>query len=141
MKTALVLMLIIVGVGYFVFTSSEFTNFDPTQQGKDAKAAITIGMPWKDVIVEAGEPQEYRPLQKVNEGKGDSLMELLKEGPDMKFSEEGLESRLDGNTLPHGFIFGYRFSQSMAFRVTFDGDGYVKAISDSVTMHDLLQYD
>ena len=36
MKTALVLIAIVGVAGYFVFTSSDFMNFDPTQQGVTA---------------------------------------------------------------------------------------------------------
>lgn len=138
MKTALVLIAIVGVAGYFVFTSSDFMNFDPTQQGKDAKAAIDVGMPWNDVVDAAGEPQEFRPMQKVNEGPGETSMNVLKVGPAMKYRYENVESRLEEGTLPHGFVFGYRFSQSMAFRVHFDESGNVKSIEDTVTVHDLL---
>lgn len=139
MKIVLILALVIGIVGYFVFTSGDFANFDPNQQGRDARAAISDGMSWDEVNSEAGDPQEYRPLQKRSRGTGANKFDTVKAGPEIPFTPNGLADRLSQGSLPHGFVFDYRFSQSVAFRVSFDSEGLVTGVEDLVTMADLLQ--
>jgi len=139
MRIVLALAAIIGIVGYFVFTSGDFANFDPSQQGRDARAAISNGMSWDQVASKACEPQKYRPLQKVSRGAGAKMLELIKVGPENSFTVSGLKDRLAQGSLPNGFAFDYRFSQSVAFRVSFDSEGLVTGIEDLLTMADLLQ--
>ncbi len=139
MKIVIGLFAVIGVIGYFVFTSSDFSNFDPSQQGRDARAAISVGMSWDQVAEAAGTPLKYRPLQKAGSGPGADQLGRVKVGPELKFTEGGLQDRLTQGTLPHGFVIDYVFSQSVAFRVTFDSKGQMTGAEDLVTMADMLQ--
>lgn len=105
-------------------------GFDPSQQGRDAKAAIQPGMTWKKVMDAAGKPREYRIMiiQK----------EMPKPGPVAAFNETALAERINSGTIEHGFVFEYRFSESVAFDVYFDGAGDVIYVADAITMSKLL---
>ncbi len=140
MKLVLALMLLLgVAIGAVYFFGG-FRDFDPSEQGRKAKAGITPGMTWQQVVTVAGEPKEYRPIMKETKGSGANKIELFKPGGPSKFVKTTLTARVGSNELPHGFVIDYQFSGSEAFRVTFDETGSVVEVADLMTMNDLLNY-
>ncbi|MBI4718174.1 MAG: hypothetical protein HY763_10245 [Planctomycetes bacterium] len=114
-------------------------GFDASQQGRDARAAIGPGMSWQQVFAATREPKKYRAILKETKKVGGQTQEFLVPGPENKFRREALAARLAENSLPHGFLCTFRYSESVAFTVTFDGGGNVVAVEDAATMADLLQ--
>ena len=60
MKGLMILLVLGVGVGAAVYFYGGVADFDPSEQGRQAKAAIKPGMTWKKVIDVARKPREYR---------------------------------------------------------------------------------
>ncbi len=144
MKAILVLLLLIVIGGIVLWYGGGYSSFDPSQQGRDARAAIAVGMDWADVVNGAGEPKEYRIFLKrekvVLTGEDGAFdMLLLEPGAANRFNPTTITNRIAEGSLPHGFQFEYRFSHSVAFAVIFDETGTVTAIEDLFTTSDLLQ--
>ncbi|MCP4594312.1 MAG: hypothetical protein GY842_26585 [bacterium] len=138
MKAIFVLLVLFIAGGLAMYHWGGFSTFDPSQQGRDARAAVGRGMTWTKVIDAAGEPREYRVITEKKEKSGGVERSIKKPGGANKFKRDRLADRLANNSLPHGFVFEYQFSQSEAFSVTFDGSGSVISIDDMVTMADLL---
>ncbi len=140
MKLVLVLLLLL-GIGLVVmFYSGGTASFDPTQQGLDAKAAITPGMTWPQVLAAAGKPGRWARI--VLEKKKDpfsgveTLVPVEKAASD--YRDGSIDSRLKAGELPDGFVVYYTFSKSVAFKVSFDGAGLVERLNDLRTEVDLL---
>jgi len=130
--------LVIVGAIAGVVLWQGLSGYDPTQQGKDAKKAIGPGMTWTQVIDVAGEPGKYQMIVMTVKMVLGAERKMYKPAAPTKFKRQRLEERLAANELEHGFIFPYRFSEKVAFRVWFDGTGTVKQVEDMITMVDLL---
>ena len=138
MKVILVLVVLIGVGGYLLYDFGGYGSFDPSQQGRDAKAAIKPGMSWSKVVDAAGEPREYRVVIEKRATIGGVEEITYKPGPANKFSRDIVTDRVATSDLPHGFIFEYVFSQSVAFAVTFNDLGNVVGVRDMGTMADLL---
>ena len=87
-----------------------------------------------------GNPKKYRPIKKKTKRIGGETIEYLEPGPESRFNRDSFVDRLNENTLPHRFLCTFRYSNSVAFTVSFDGTGTVVAVEDAMTMTDLLQY-
>jgi len=141
---AIIVLLILIGLGVAAaYYLGGYSTLDPSQQGRDAMAAITPGMPWTQVATTAGRPKRYKPMivkQKSDLGalQGGALVEP---GPAMDFNEEIIARRIKENAMPHGFVFEYVFSAEVAFCVRFDAAGDVEDVEKLATMSTLLQRD
>ena len=141
MKVILVLIILIAAVCLAVYYFGGAVSFDPSQQGRDAKAAIKPGMTLKKAIAAAGEPRKYRVINRQVKTIDGQEFEFLKPGAINTFDADRLADRIANNELPHGFILNYTFSDSVAFAVTFDGSGTVVEVEDTTTMADIFQMD
>lgn len=119
------------------FTSIE--SFDPTEQGKQARAAIAPGMTWLQVVSAAGEPVEYQIIRKtIKKGLDGLEREMYEPGTILDYDEQLIANDLKAGEMQYGFAFHYNFSHQVAFKVHFDGAGSVEDITDRTTMADLL---
>lgn len=125
---------VIVGAYYFGGVGS----FDPTAQGRKAKAAITPGLTWTQVVSAAGAPRKYQVMQKVKDTMFGQEVETLKPGPVFNFDAVELTRAVNGGDVADGFIFRYMFSSQAAFQVFFDGQGLVLDVEDVPTVANLL---
>ncbi len=129
-----------VGLGMAaIYYGGGFSGFDATQQGKDARKAITPGMTWKKVFDVAREPRKYQTIHRKVANVGGVNMESFKPGPANRFVLDTFKKRLANNELPHGFQVTYHYSNQEAFIVHFDGAGIVDYVENALTMADLLQ--
>ncbi|GMU36237.1 MAG: hypothetical protein KJ057_02770 [Phycisphaerae bacterium] len=134
----MIVLLVLIGAGVFaVYQFGGYSTLDPSQQGRDARAAIAPGMTWQVVVQTAGAPKEFAIY--VETGKdAQTGTPLVKLGPRMKYNADSLESRVKNDQVPHGFVFPYRFSTEVAFQVEFDESGVVVGVDDMVTLNKLL---
>ena len=132
------IVLIAAGLTAMYYTGG-FKGFDATQQGKDARAAITPGMPFTKVFSIAREPRKYRDIIRQVSSFGGVESAFFKPGPQNPFKLDVLTARIRDNNLPWGFVVTYHYSNMEAFTVEFDGTGRVVSVTDAVTMADLLQ--
>lgn len=141
MKAIIILLVILaIGIGLLYFKGG-YSTFDPNEQGRKAKAAIKPGMPFKQVVSVAGPPKDNDYLLMVAETKKGSdgqPLDAIRPGPRNKYNATTLAARIANHELRDGFAFEYVFSQSIGFRVYFDGTGAVERVEDLLTMADLL---
>ena len=133
-----IMVVVLLIVLYFV---SGVGKFDPSKQGRDARAAIGPGMTWTQVFNITNNPRNYRPIIKKTKRFGGETFEVFEPGPESRFNRDSFVNRLRENGLPYGFVCTFRYSNSVAFTVSFDGTGTVVAVEDAMTMATLLQYD
>ena len=62
MKAAIVLVILLMGVVFLVmyFARSSLESFDPTEQGREARAAVEGCASWTEVLDRVGEPPKWR---------------------------------------------------------------------------------
>jgi hypothetical protein len=138
MKVAFGLILM-VGVGLFaLYYWGGYGTLDPTQQGRDARAAITPSMTVKQVFDAIGPPRRFSVvnLKKV-ERFGQEVEELVP-APRADFDLKRFETNRASGEYPYGFQFEYRHSPTSLFQVTFDGAGLVTDVGDVPTVGALL---
>ncbi len=121
------ILAVIVGV-YALYQFGGYATLDPTQQGIDARAAITPGMTVDQVLADIGVPRRFSVvnLKKIEQFGGE--VEMLVPTPRVKFDRTRFESNRDDGQYPHGFQFEYRHSTTSLFQVTFDGAGLVTSV-------------
>ena len=139
MKVIIVLVLLAAGACLALYYLGGAATFDPSQQGRDAKAAIKPGMTLKKVIAVAGEPAKYRVINRQVKTISGQEIEFFKPGAINPFDADRLTDRIAGNDLPHGFILNYTFSDTVSFAVTFDGTGTVVDVQDTTSIADVFQ--
>lgn len=139
MKAITILAFIGLAVWGAVHFIQSAASYDPNAQGAAAKAAIAPGMAWKKVIAAAGEPKHYAVIDRKVQNIAGQQIESFKPGAKNPFSTDVVADRVQDVSMPHGFVFEYRFSQSIAFAVHFDSLGTVTSVQDLMTMADLLQ--
>ena len=139
MKVIVVLVLLVAGACLALYYLGGAATFDPSQQGRDAKAAIKAGMTLKKVIAVAGEPAKYRVINRQVKNSGGQEIEFFKPGAINPFDGDRVAGRIAANDLPHGFILNYTFSDTVSFAVTFDGTGTVVDVQDTTTIADVFQ--
>lgn len=129
-------VIVLAGVGlYLVYQFSGVNSFDPTEQGRQAKAAIAIGMTWQEVVDGAGPPRTYQIIMRGSRNG----QPVYRPGGRQDFSADKLAAEIADRQTPFGFVFPYMFSAQVAFEVAFDDQGVVVDIVDTPTMADLLQ--
>jgi hypothetical protein len=121
-----------------IYLFGGYGSFDPTKQGRKAKAAIHEGMTWEQVLAAAGTPGSYRIMIKTTKKSGADKIETIEPGPPMKFDKALVSNTIASESAAHGFMFVYQFSHQAAFSVTFDSKGVVESVQDVKTMADLL---
>jgi hypothetical protein len=138
MKVVLVLIVLAIIVVGLVYKFGGYQSFDPTAQGREAKAKIQPGMTVKQVVDAAGPNGKFHNIsvqkQKI---RGEETVTEVK-GPAVDFSANQLTARVQRKELPNGFTIEYIFSQQAAFEVTFDSTGKVTGVEDVKTMADFL---
>jgi hypothetical protein len=134
MKVLIGLVIVGVIVLGIVYYAGGMRNFDPNAQSKQARAAISPGMTWQQVIDAAGEPHKYQTILPKPRGG----MTMLEPAARVPFDRNSLIKELATNAHPHGFVFPYTFSESTRFLVYFDSKGVVERVSDQIGMADLL---
>jgi len=140
MKVIFVL-LALVGAGWLaVYYGGGYGSFDPSDQGRKARAAVAPGMSHTQAFDACGDPRKVRKIRRVVERVDGREVVTFRPGPEVETTRERLEQRIKEDAFPHGFVVGYRYSESVAFAVHFDKDGTVEYVEDLRTMADLLQY-
>ncbi len=132
----IVLFALVIG-GMYQFGG--YFNFDATQQGKDIRAKLGPGMTHKQVFDITGNPRKYQVIQRKAKKFGGQEIESFIPGPINIFKRERYDERIAENSMPHGSLATFHYSESQAFTVTFDGTGTVTFIEKAGTMSDFLQ--
>lgn len=136
---ALIGLVVLGGIALgIVYLVGGYGSLDPTEQGRQAKAAINPGMSWSQVIAAAGEPRRYQVLRIEKRMVGGEEYEDLVESGPMKFDRSVFENDMKANNYKEGFNFQYYFSHQAAFKVRFDPAGNVEFVEDEKTVADLL---
>lgn len=140
MKGIVILLIVAIGGLVIFYYAGGYGSHDPTQQGKDALAAIEAAIQkgpttWKDVIRIARDPQEVRYVV-IRERNGEKIPELG--GRNDNFDSQLMADDIRNNVAQHGFQFTYRYSGSMWFTVDFDGKGNAESASAQMTPANLF---
>ena len=135
MKAVIVLVVLLGLVVAGVYFFGGYRTLNPNEQGEKAKAAIKPGMSWTKVLDIAGKNPKYRSMSILKDKDGN---ESTKVGIEVEFDRSKLAGRVKNGEVRAGFKFVYRFSEKVAFEVTFDGSGNVDSVEDIMTMADLL---
>ena len=128
-----VLILAVIGAGVLYYTRSSIEEgFDPTEQGRQARAAINTGAPWTEILEVAGEPRKWK------EGSSgfDFVLGYL---PFDEATRDEIRQGLEKDELRQGFCFLYRFSDAATFAVNFSRRGVVLNIQNKESKADLME--
>lgn len=110
MKTIVVLLGLIglgmIGVYYF----GGYSSFDPDKQGRDAKAAITPGMTWTQVLAVAGENPKLHTISIYTSKVAGQTVKERRVGPAVNFTKNKVSRGLSSGSYQNGFILSYHFS-------------------------------
>jgi len=137
----IIVLLVLVAVGWLVvFYGGGYGSFDPSEQGRQAKASIGPGMSPAQVFDACGDPHRIRTIRREIKKIGGQEIEQFVAGPEANTTRERVGERVQAGDFPYGFVIPYRFSDSVAFAVHFDSTGTVESVEDLTTMADLLQY-
>jgi hypothetical protein len=139
MKVVLILIIIVAVGGFIAFKYGGIGSFDPSEQGRQVKAAIKPGMTYQKVMELAGEPREYSSLIRKVEMVDGEEVEVFSESIYVRFDKARFIKRLDDGELKWGFAFPYDYSKSVAFQVNFAGDGTVIDVHDLITEADIWE--
>ena len=139
MKVIIVFLVLSAAILLSVYYFGGIASFDPTEAGRQAKAAMSPGMRWTKIVEVAENPGGYRVIVRAFEkdplgGK----FETLKPGGRCKYDYDRVKRDIAKGAVPDGFILEYMFSYQVAFQVWFDSNGIAQSISDIPTMADLL---
>ncbi len=119
-------LILMVGVGLFVlYQWGGYGTLDPTQQGRDAQAAITPGMTVEKVFDAIGAPRRFSVVNLKKVKRNGQEVEELVPAPRAKFDRDRFDTNRANGDYPHGFQFEYRHSPASQFQVTFDAAGVV----------------
>ena len=127
---------IVLGIGLYAFYNmGGYSSMDPTEQGKQAMAAIKPGMTWQEVIQATKAPGRYRGMMAKKEPDGS---EIYVPAGVQKFDLDSFKAAYDGGGMNHGFDFVYVYSDKASFNVEFNDAGKVESVSLLPGMSDLL---
>lgn len=138
MVRAIVIILVLAGLAVFLaFKFGGVGSFDPTTQGEELKAKLLPGMTWRQVIA-LQEPRKYCIFHEKTRRVGGMDLTTVEAGIPIDFDETRIADAIRDGTVPYGFQFPYRFSAQCSFDATFDRNGLLTAVADTMTMADLL---
>jgi hypothetical protein len=132
-------LLVLAGALAAVLYYGGMFGFDPVQQAKDTRAAITPGMSWEKVAA-ISEPKRWRIYNEHKQTiEGEEIISY-EPGPDVSFQGNNIAERLKEGSLRGGFEFRYDFHSQKggAFIVKFDQNGDVEYVTDAPTLGTLL---
>ena len=132
-------ILAVLGLGLVVlYFTGGYGSFDPSEAGRQAKAALKPGMSFDQACEITGDPKRYRIInRKVYRVNGEEVVHLVP-APPVRCTRERISQRLAEGSLPHGFICTYLFSATVAFTVGYDGTGAVVTVEDTMTFANYL---
>lgn len=113
-----------------------FTH-DLSAIGREARAGIESGMTWREVL-HVAEPsfwQVYVERKEIIDGEEYITYEPSGE---RGFELDLFESAEPSDQLEHGFIWDYNYGHQESFKVSFDGDGKVVDVYQTMSAADLL---
>jgi hypothetical protein len=89
--------------------------------------------------VPGGAPVRFKHINLKDEKIGNKRVKVPRAGTELDFDRAKFDGWVAKGELPNGFVFCYKFSEQVAFNVTFDSTGKVEDVEDAVTMSTLLQ--
>jgi hypothetical protein len=138
-KAAMGFLVIVAAILLAVYYFGGVSSHDPTARGREAKAALSVGMTWTQVLNAAGEPGWYELIDEfIVQGPFGEESVDHRPGPRMRFERQFVQRDIAGGKAPYGFVFRYYFSPQVAFRVWFSSNVVVEGIRDVMTGADLL---
>ncbi len=139
MKVILVLF-VLIGVGFVVtYYGGGYSSFDPSEQGRQAKAALKPGMPFGQACDITGDPRKFRIInRKVTRERGEDIVTFVP-SPQVKCTRERIETRVAEGSLPYGFLCTFTYSNTVALTVTYDDTGAVVNGVDAITVQSLFE--
>ncbi len=138
-KGGIAILLLGFGILIGVYYLGGYAGWDPAERCRQAKAAISPGMRWTKVVEAAGEPGKYQLIRRDVEKSPFGDLEVRVPGLERQFDRALLEQDIARGNTAEGFTLNYVFSQSDAFRVWFDNNGFVERIEESRLMDVLMQ--
>jgi|GEM_PF-6649592 len=69
---------------------------------------------------------------------GGKPVKVMSQGLPANLNRKKLEQRVANNEVPNGFVLQYKFTETVAFEVAFDGTGAVTDVRNLRTVADLL---
>ena len=135
MKALFFLIVIVVIACAALYFYGGYSSYDPTEEGRQARAAVSPGMSLEQVIEAIDQPRAYVEFIKTSQ----QGQEFVKPSPEMGFTLENVRYRIDNNEVPEGFYIVYYYSPQASFQVHFDSTGVVTQLTDNKTIADLLQ--
>lgn len=132
MKVILILVVLMIGA-YFIlhFTGSSIKeDFDPTQQGREAHAAIHPGDAWSQVVDKIGAPKKWK-----NEYSQYEFVLGYEDWDDT--TPDTITKKVENGELASGFCFLYRYSDAATFAVNFNSQGAMVNIQDKESKADI----
>ncbi len=136
---AVLTLLVLVGVGLVVvYYIGGASTFDPSEQGRQARAALKPGTAFGTACDLTGNPNKFQIInRKVHRMHGQEIVTLVP-APLVKTSRERIEERVAEGSLPYGFLCTFTYSSSVAFTVKYDDTGAVVSVVDAVTRDSLF---
>jgi len=132
---AMILMGLAVVVFYF---AGGYASFDPAEQGRQAKAAVTPGMSFSQACAITGDPDEFQIISPHTERVLGKEIVVMRPAVPVETSRERINQLLADGGLAHGFLCTFQYSADTAFTVEYDPTGAVLSVSDAATVADLL---
>ena len=130
---AVIVLVILAGVAVVVMYLAGFSNggsFDPTEQGREARAAVEECASWTAVLDRVGEPRNWRDST--------SNFDFLYTERFDETTRDFIAEQLEKNGFPYGFSFFYRFSDAVTFAVNFNRKGELSNVQDKEGKGDLM---
>lgn len=132
MKAVVVIVVLLVAGLVFLNYSKSSTeqNFDPNEQGKQAREIAESCKTWTEVIERVGPPKRWRDST--------SNFDFTYHTRFDDTTTDFITKKLEKNDYRFGFSFFYRFSDAVTFAVNFDREGKLSNIQDKEGKGDLL---
>jgi hypothetical protein len=135
MVKGIVVLMLVGGVGiWLAYHYGGAKSFDPTAQGRQAKAALQQGMTWQQAVDAAGPPVQFSCKHLTKRGG----MEMIEDGAPTRWDRPLFEQTFATSGAPYGFRLIYNFSAQAAFSAHFDRSGKLEEVADDKTVADLL---
>ena len=133
-------LLVVVAVGWvMIYFAGGYSTFDPSEQGRQAKAALRPGMSFVQACDITGDPRKFRIINRKTKRVGDEEIVMMVPAPPVKITRERIETRLAEGSLPWGFLVSFTYSTTVAFTVRYDDTGAVVEVSDDMTLANWME--